>query len=175
MTGIYLLVVGATWLSFVLWLSLSASRKLIGGFWRMPIATVIAVSLLPLPILDEIIGRRQFEQLCKRYAYIELDRTSAVGRTVFFHSQPDVEADGAWLRIVLQPRRFDDAATGEPVVRYTTLVATGGRFMNVLGISEGGLPLTFRGTCRPEENLKDLFKSLGITALDRPTPKTSGS
>lgn len=168
MTGIYLLCVAAIWLAAVIWLSKIITQKLPMTTWRIPVAMLIFAALLPLPLIDEIVGGRQFERLCKDNSTIQVDRSTAVGTTVYFVPQTDVEIKGTWVRVVLQPRQFVDATTGTLVFSYSTLLAEGGRFIRMLGISEGGMPLTFNGSCRPKESPKDLLKSLDITALDRP-------
>ena len=77
--------------------------------------------------------------------------------------------------MVLKPWRFVDATTGEPAVSYNTLMVDGGWLARVLGISEGGVPLTFDGNCGPKVDLKKLLKSLEITALDRPGSTSNGN
>ncbi len=174
MTGILLLFVAGIWLAVVIWLSKIITKKLPETWWRTPVGIVVFAVLLPLPLVDEIVGGRQFEQLCKGNSTIQVDRATAVGKTVYFDPQPSIEIKGTWVRIVLQPWRYVDATTGELVFSYSTLLAEGGRFIQTLGISEGGMPLTFHGSCGPKENTKDLVKSLQITALDRPKQNIKG-
>lgn len=175
MTGIYLLFVAAIWLAFVIWLSKIITQKLPVATWRIPVAMVIVAALLPLPLIDEIVGGRQFKRLCKENSTIQVDRATAVGKTVLYVPQPSVEIKGTWVRVVLQPWSYFDATTGVLVFSYSTLEAAGGRFIQTLGISEGRRPLTFYGSCGPIENTKDLVKLLRITALDRPKPNIKGN
>lgn len=175
MTGILLLIVIAIWGAIVVWLAKMITKKLPKTWWHNLIDILVCMVLLPLPLIDEIVGARQFEQLCKDNSTIQVDRATAVGKTVYFVPQPDVEVKGTWVRIVLKTHLFIDAATGENVVSYNTLIAEGGRFIRSLGIFEGGMPLTFRGTCVPNANIKNLFKSLEITALDRPQTNIRGN
>lgn len=170
MTGIYLLFVAALWLAFVIWFSKTVTKKLPMDTWRVPVAIVVFAAVLPLPLIDEIIGGRQFEQLCKDNAEIQVNRLTAVGKTVYLAQTPDVEIKGTWVRVVLQPRRFVDATTGELVVGYNELIAAGGLFIRTLGISEGGMPLTFRGTCVPENRPGSVqtFKPFGINYIEPP-------
>lgn len=175
MTGILLLFVIMIWLAVVIRLSKIITNKLPETWWRNPVGLLVFAVLLPLPLIDEIVGGRQFEQLCKDNSVIQVDRVTAVGKTVYFAPQPASEIKGTWVRIVLQPHRFVDATSGKTVLSYNTLTAVGGRFIHALGISEGGMPLTFRGSCGPKESTKDLTKSLGITALDRPQPNIGGN
>lgn len=175
MTGIYLLFVAALWLAFVIWLSKKVTKKLPMDTWRVPVAMVVFAAMLPLPLIDEIIGGRQFEQLCKDNAQIQVNRETAVGKTVYYVPEPGIEIKNMWLRAVLQPYRYVDATTGDLVISYNILTASGGRFIQALGISEGGMPLTFQGSCVPAKNPKDLIKELSITALDRPQTDAKGN
>lgn len=168
MTGIFIFIVSGLWLFFVIWLSKTIAKKMPDNDWRILWGLLIFVTLLPLPLIDEIVGRYQFEQLCKENATIQVDRATAAGKTAYYVPEPSIEIKGTWVRVVLQPYRFVDATTGKSVFSYSTLTAEGGRFIRSLGISEGGMPLTFYGSCGPKENTKDLVKSLGITAQDRP-------
>jgi hypothetical protein len=170
MTGTYLLFVAAIWVAFVVWLSNIVTRKLPLTTWRIPIALMIFAALLPLPLIDEIVGGRQFEQLCKENSTIQVDRAKAVGRTVYLATQPDAEVQGTWVRIVAKSKRFVDVSTGEPVVTYNELTADGGRLVQSLGISEGGMPLTFKGTCVPPDRPGSVqtFKAFGINYIEPP-------
>lgn len=173
MTGILLLLVAVAWVAFVIWLSKIITRKLPMPTWRIPAAMVIFAVLLPLPLIDEIVGGRQFEQLCKVNSTILVDRVTAVGRTVYLAQTPDVEIKGTWVRVVLQPRQFVDATTGETVVSFNDLIAVGGWFIRMLGISEGGMPLTFKGTCVPANRPGSIetFKAFGINYIEPPITK----
>lgn len=134
---------------------------------------VIFAALLPLPLIDEIVGGRQFEQLCKDNSTIQVDRATAAGKTVYYAPQPSVEIKGTWVRVVLKPQWFVDATTGKTVVSYNELIAVGGRFIQTLGISEGGMPLTFRGTCVPSNRPGSIetFKPFGINYIEPPATK----
>lgn len=169
MGGLILLFVIGLWLAFVIWLSITITKKLPIAWWRIPVGILVFAVLLPLPALDEIVGGRQFEKLCKENSTIQVDRVTAVGRTVYAAAAqtPDVEIKGTWVRVTLKPRRFVDATTGEVVVSYNRLQAVGGRFLK---ISEGHVPLTFNGTCDPGDQytMEKLFKELKITLIRRP-------
>jgi len=173
MTGIFLLLVVIIWFFIVFLLSKIITIKLPEKWWRIPVRILLFLALLPLPLADEIVGGRQFEQLCKDNSTIQVDRATAVGKTVYFVPQPDVEIKGTWVRMVLKPQRFVDATTGETVVSYNELIAEGGRFIQALGISEGGMPLIFRGTCVPENRPASIetFKSFGINYIEPPIAK----
>ena len=60
MGGLILLFVIGFWLAFVIWLSKIITKKLPKKWWRIPIGILVFTVLLPLPVLDEIVGGRQF-------------------------------------------------------------------------------------------------------------------
>jgi|SRR6185369_4572617 len=170
MTGFLLLLVTGIWLAIDSWLSINITRKLTNATWRIPVAALIFAVLLPLPLIDEIVGGRQFEQLCRENSTIQVDRATAVGRTVYLAQADDLDIKGTWVRVVLQPRRFVDATTGETVISFNDLIAAGGLFIRTLGISEGSAPLIFKRWCQAADQyaLDKLFKELGISLIRRP-------
>ena len=144
-------------------------NNFIGG-WRIPVGLLVFAVLLPLPLTDEIVGGRQFEQLCRENSTIQVDREKARGRTVYYAKTTDIEIEGTWVRVVMQPHRLVDATTGEIVISFNDLIADGGQFIQTLGLSEGGMPLTFKGWCVPgdQHTLENLLKELNIHLIDRP-------
>jgi hypothetical protein len=173
MTGIFILFLMLLWIAVSIWLSAFITRKLSRSLWRVPVAMLATVLLLPLPLLDEIVGKQQFERLCKENSMIQVNRETAVGRTVYFDPQPSVEIKGTWVRVVLRPQRFVDLTTSETVLSYNELIAAGGWLIHKLGISEGGVPLIFRGTCVPPNRpgSVETFKSYGINYVEPPLTK----
>ena len=125
--------------------------------------------LVPLPLVDEIVGKRQFEKLCSENGTIHMDRSKVAGKTVYLAAVPDTQIKGAWIPVVLKPWRFVDADSGEVLVSYNTLMAVGGMWTRTLRISEGNVPLTFKGYCEPggTVDLVKLFKEAGITQIQR--------
>ncbi len=170
MSGILLLLVILIWVAIANWLAKIATKKLPMSWWRIPVRVLFFIAMIPLPIVDELVARPQFEKLCKDNSTIQVDRATAVGRTVYLAQMPDVEISGTSVRVVLQPRRFVDVTTHEVVVSYNGLIAVGGGFVQALGVSEGRVPLTFKGWCKPGDQyaLDELFKELNITLIRRP-------
>ena len=169
MTGILLIFVAVLWLVVAFYLVKLIAILLPAIWWAYLLRVVLYLALLPLPLIDEIVGKRQFEKLCSENATVQVDRAKATGRTVYLANLPDVEIKGTWVRVVSKKWRYIDATTGETVVSYNTLQAVGGRFILALGISEGGVPLTFKGFCEPEGRVDPLklFKEIGITQIKR--------
>lgn len=168
MSGIFLLFVAALWLIAAFFISKLIVRMLPETWWRWLVGAILFLALLPLPLIDEIVGAKQFAKLCKENATIQVDRTKAAGRTVFLNYTAPVELKGTWVPVWLQSWQFVDATTGETVISYNTLRAGSGK----LGPSSLG-PLTFAGECvepnRPAYN--DVFRELGIKYIQRPIKK----
>lgn len=168
MIGMFLLLVVVAWLALVVWLSKVISRRA-PVKWRATVAILIFAVLLPLPIVDEIVGGRQFKKLCNEHGSITVDRAKAIGRVVYLADVPDVELTDAWVRVVLKPWIFLDASTQQPILKFESLMADGGRFVSFLRLSQGTVPLIFHGNCQPKEteDLRKLFSELGLTQVQR--------
>ena len=138
MTGVLLIVVSVLWLVIAFFLIKLITNRLPSVWWVYLLRVTLFAGLCPLPLIDEIVGEKQFENLCRENATIQVDRSKAAGRTVYLADLPDIEIKGTWVRIVLKPWRYVDVNTGEAVMSYNILQAEGGIFIRTLGISEGG-------------------------------------
>lgn len=173
MTALYLLLVAAVWIALAALLAYAITSRIEDKALRLFLALGFAALLLPLPLIDEIVGKRQFEQLCKDNATIKIDREAAAGKFVYLDpsSRSNVQAMETWVPIVLRPVRFVEINSRETIVSYTEVLAAGGRLQKLLGLSEGGVPLLFNGTCVPASrpgSAKD-FELLGINYVEPPT------
>lgn len=171
MTGLLLIFVAVIWLVIALFLIAFIASKIPGRALSLVISIPLFIVLLPMPLMDEIIGGRQFEQLCKENSTIQVDELKAAGKKVYLAELPSIQINDKWVPISLQPWRFLDVTTSETVVSYNTLKATGGIFIRTLGISEGRVPLTFKSFCEPGgvvDPLK-LLKELKVTQIQRST------
>ncbi len=165
MSGLLFFAVVGVWLCPVYFLMDYMVRKIPKKWWKPPLIGVLSFVVFVLPITDEIVGGLQFRQLCKKHEIIQVDRETAVGKTVYYEPQPSIDIEGAWVHIALQPWAYVDSITGEPIISYNTLLAGSGLLYKTF--SSGGAPLMFRGSCGPKESPRDIFKSLQIIALDR--------
>jgi hypothetical protein len=171
MLGLYLVLIGIVWLGIVVALATWLTLRIKTGPMRVFVALALVAVLLPMPLIDEIVGRHQFEQLCREHNTIHIDRTKAVGKTVYLVQRPPVDAEGTWVRIVIRPFVYVDAETGDPVVSYNELTAVGSRFLPSL--SQGRMPLLFNGFCAPPNRpaTAEAFEAYGIKYIQPPTLK----
>lgn len=169
MTGLLLLFIATGWVALTAAAAYAATSGIKDAGFRFGAAVFLIGVFLPLPLINEIIGKRQFEQLCRENDKVQVDRAKAFGRTVYLAESTDIELKYKWLRFVIKPWHFVDATTGETVVSYNTLMADGGLFFRAVRTSEGGVPLIFKGSCEPSDavDLMKLFQELNVTQIQR--------
>ena len=169
MSGIILILVALLWVVIafvVVWLIGKLLPKI---WWVFLLRVALFFALLPLPIVDELLGAKQFEQLCKENSTIQIDRTTAAGKTVYYVDQPSIRLEGTWVPIRLKRWRFIEVKTGETILSYSTLEASAG----LLGPASLR-PLTFEGYCAPTNPPASVesFRQFGINYVERPTEKS---
>jgi hypothetical protein len=153
-----------------LWLAWTLTRWAMDLVKRRGAKLALGLTLFPLlmivPLVDELIGTRQFEALCKQYAVQYIDEANAMNKQVLFVPRgADQYAKGTILTIRIDPKVYRDAETGRVLVSHHTLEATGGWFIRFLGISETKSPLLFQRGCGPEN--EDVFKNkFNITVIN---------
>lgn len=170
MLGMYILFLAMVWLGVAIGLVLLVTKILPERWWRDPLRALLIVALLPLPIVDDILGGIQFKRLCKENSVIHVDRATAEGRTVYLADDPLRELSGTWVPITVVQWRYVDAKTGDTVLSYNVLEAASGLFHLT------SVPLTFKGYCAPGGSrgvANDLLKQLHITVIKRPATATA--
>lgn len=170
MIGIFFFFLVAVWFFFTWWLTLFLTRRMESGPKTTVVECLLFLILLVLPLIDEIVGGIQFAQLCKANSTVQFDRMKAAGKTVYLSDVEDINVKGTWVPIRLQPWRYIDAVTGEPIVTFNILHATGGWLIRTLGIFEGNAPISFNSYCAPGGSrayVYDLFRKLNIKNIDR--------
>ena len=153
MTGLFLIAVVGLWIWLVFKVSRVIGMRVAQGWWSIPIALLIFLVLLPLPVLDEIIGRFQFRALCAKNAVFRMGVEQPEGRVTRETISPSNEVvPGTAITIYGTGIKYTDIQSGEIVVQFDRYVAKGGIFIRTLGISEGNAPITMdRPSCSPEK------------------------
>jgi hypothetical protein len=107
---------------------------------------MILVLLCALPFVDEVIGRRQFESLCRVNGIESVDLSKARGKKVRVNYGERTALSGTALPIKESWVVFNDASTGEAVIRYKNYYAGGGLLMRYTWLSMGSdHPMLFGG------------------------------
>ena len=99
------------------------------------------VFILPLLLIDEIVGKFQFEELCRENSEVYI-APDAKGLTVYLAETPVEIVKGGWVDIELQPWLYIDSKSNTVVVDYKSFTARGGWFVHTF-YGEAG-PLVFK-------------------------------
>jgi hypothetical protein len=166
MSGIFLILVVMGWLVAVVALTWWVAARFKSLALQVISSLVLFPGLLALPLIDEIIGKRQFDALCERYAVQYIDEAHAMNRRVVYERRgADQYAEGTAIEIRIDPIVFRDAETNRVLVSYRTLHAKGGWLIRTLGISETNSPLLVPRGCAPKD--QDAFKTkFNITVIN---------
>ncbi|KXJ97930.1 MAG: hypothetical protein UZ17_ACD001002958 [Acidobacteria bacterium OLB17] len=173
MIGLLVLGLMIVWLAIVVVSATWLSRRFGSKTTRVLVWATAFGILLPLPLIDEIVGGYQFRKLCRQHAVVIVDESRARGRTVYLRQIPHPLVPGvvttpsrqvpAWIPIRESIVDWIDVQTHEVLVSYRAYEARGGWLVRALGISETDGPLTFDPhSCRV--NSVELFKRLGISS-----------
>jgi hypothetical protein len=162
MSGLFLIAVVGLWI----WLAFKLSRfigiRIAGGRWVVPLSALLFLVLLPMPVIDEIIGGFQFRALCKRYAVQTIDEQNVRGaRVVSVGGRDGWDAPDTVIPVRIQPWIYQDATTQKVLISYHTLHAEGGVLIRTLGISETRSPLLFSRSCAPP-NERAFIKAFNV-------------
>jgi hypothetical protein len=153
MSGLIFLAIVGLWVWLAFKLSRFISGRLVQGRWAKPLTALLFLVLLPLPIIDEIIGGFQFRALCDRDAKLvfNVDPASLKGKTVRSVADPlNRSVEGSFVRIHQSNYRYYDADDGRELLRYTEFYAKGGLLTRALSGQSDITPLTFGfSTCTP--------------------------
>jgi hypothetical protein len=165
-TGLLLLIAAAGWVIFVVRTAKKAGTLLRNRVGNGAVSLAVFLLLLPLPLIDEIIGGRQFSELCKKNV-VHVNSRTARGRTVYLEHASQSPVKGKAVRTWVIPQRFVDSSTGELVLSYDILRAEGGALLP--SFDAGNEPLTFKGECHPAGTFeKSFLPNLGIARIKNP-------
>jgi hypothetical protein len=168
MIGLLFLGEVVLWLVVLKWGVTKIGSHLPARPWRPIVMLGIFLLMLPLPLLDEIIGGWQFKRLCEANV-VHVNKDTARGKTVYVPDFPRRTLTGTWIPVYALSRHFLDVTTGETVISYEQFFAEGGRLFP--GFDSGHDPLTFKSECVPDEVKQphEFLKNLNITWVSKPT------
>ena len=122
---------------------------------------LVTIVLIPLMLgsmfIDEVIGMRQFEQLCKERAVVWVSPEAGQVKRAKKVELPESLISGYWIQIESWQIRYLDADTNKPFFSYETLITKGGRIASIALM--GGVH-----ACKPK-NLIETYKQLDIDKL----------
>ena len=168
MSGILLIAVAITWLCVALVLASWAARRLRSPIVKMLGGIVILLAVLVAPLIDELIGKRQFDALCRERAVLKIDAQRAKGASVHVVIQPsNALLPGTAIPIRHSHLSYRTVVGHSEVASYDTYTASGGWFIRMLGISNANSPLTIGAPFCGPPNEGKLDKEYGFTLVSR--------
>lgn len=137
MIALMFLGAGLTWLAFSWFLARKVPRWLaIKTVIAQGATSVVVMALLLFgPFVDEIVGMRQFERLCRERATVwTADSANSVIRAIKGDTKY-VDLVGYWIPIKSQQIEYFNADTGERFLAYEILHTRGGRVARMVLLS----------------------------------------
>lgn len=165
MIGLLFLGTVAVWLSACVWLAQKFGNVIAKPPWRIAVSLIALLFLFSLPFVDEVIGKRQFETLCRTNGIESADVSKARGKKVKAEFEERMLLEGTILPIREATVLLRDADSGEVLIRHKNYYADGGWLMRYTWLSMGSNhPMLFGGFCdrRIEQ---EIFKTNSITFL----------
>ena len=164
MTGILLLFLIVAWLWFVWWLSGWILKRFTSSNGKQWLRYVLIALLIPLLVMDEIIGGIQFKNICKLNAVIEVDDKKIVGKILDLKGPSNINVSGieqkninAAIPILESTSTWVDAVTNKKVFTYKQYLAKGGWLVRTFYLTESKVPIIFSNyQCQPR-NKEQIF------------------
>lgn len=164
MTGLFFLSIVALWLIACPWLAIRLGNLIPSRRWRFPAKLVILLALLSAPFVDEVVGMRQFEDLCKANGIENADVSKARGKKVKVEYGEHKPVRGTMLPIDVSDVQFRDADSGIVLIRHRNYYASAGWLMRYTWLSMGSnQPIFFDGNCIDFDARKKVFSINEIT------------
>lgn len=163
MTGLLVLALFGVWIWAVFKFGRWVGGQVQGGRWRWPIAALVFASLLPLPVIDELIARPQIDALCREGAVFMINEQKIKGRRVKSFAEPLNKAvPGIAIPVTYTKSVYRDESNGEELASRGYYVVKGGALVRTLGFSESTSPMFVRSSCAPAENVYEEAKRLNF-------------
>lgn len=147
MAGLILLVALIAFLALIIWLSGLLTLWLpLSSNWKALLRVVIVVGVFPLMLIDEIIGKHQFEALCQSNGIESMDVSKIKGKSIRRESGVRYYLSGQIIPIKSSNEVLRDAQSSEILLKYNDYFAAGGWVMRhtPLGLGSSS-PMLFDG------------------------------
>ena len=162
MIGIIFLAIIGLWIwadvRITRWLLRRVSSRILHHF----LAIIVFVTLLVLPVADEIIGGFQLRALCEKVAASKMDGQKIAGKTVRSVIEPsNKDLEGTAIRIYYSHVSYRDIDTNEELANYSDYVSKGGWLIRTLSTDNNITPLTIHpSSCSNAGLIKAKFKRI---------------
>ena len=134
---IFLFLLLLLWGSVSLAMSLWFSGLIPNPRWRKAFMMVMALIFFASPFVDEVIGKYQFEALCKANGIESADVSKARGKRVKAIYSERRLIERSIVPINVSDHVFQDVDSGEVLIQSKDYYAMGGWFMRYTPVREG--------------------------------------
>ncbi len=114
---------------------------------RWEIKALALVALLPLPLIDELLAKPQFDALCREQTAMQMQGGLTPGQRVHLTVLPPEPVSGLTLPVSQRKHVILNDDTRQTVLSYSSFEAHAGKLARLLGVTQA--PLTFDGRCAP--------------------------
>jgi hypothetical protein len=160
------------WVVLCAWTAHKVGALFTDSTLRVELKAVVFVALLPLPVIDELIAKPQFDQLCAQRAVLAVHAADLRGHRVYLTEIPPEPVTGLLVPVQSTKRVYADERTRQPLVTSSMLRAQGGKLARALGI--GDTPITFDGHCGPA-NWPEVISALDLQGARPADGSATGS
>jgi len=166
MSGLLLIGVVLLWFVVAIAIAQMLTAKLRDS-WFKSLATLLAVAvLIPLPVVDEIIGGIQFRALCNREAVITYSKEKAYGRTVHLKKVDRFDLPKMVLPVHKEIWKYAEHISNEDLISYVNFYSDGGWLSRAINFNNVHRPYTFLGVCSGDKD-DSVFQKLNIKKVDK--------
>ncbi len=162
MSTMALAAVLLAWVVLCAWTAHKVGALFTDSTLRIELKALVFVALLPLPVIDELIAKPQFDQLCAQRAVPAVHAAELRGPPVYLTEIPPEPVPGLLVPVLVSKRVYADDRTRQPLVTFSQLSAQGGKLARALGI--GGTPITFDGRCGPD-NWREVIGAMDLRGI----------
>jgi hypothetical protein len=135
--GLLFLATVAVWLWLCIWLSRKLASLVPNPSWRSPVKWGVLILLLASPFVDEVIGKYQFEALCRANGIESADVSRARGKRVKLELGARTLLGGTIMPIKVEDWLYRDADNGNVLIQHKDYYAIGGWLMRYTPLSMG--------------------------------------
>ncbi len=137
-----------------------------GHALRLELKALALVVLLPMPVIDELLAKPQFDALCRERLAVSVQAGVSQGQRVHHRVLPAEPLPGLLVPVSQHKHLYIDDDTHQTVLSYSSFEAHAGKLARLAGLSQA--PLTFEGRCAPVSPYAVLAQA-GVRA-QRPGP-----
>lgn len=168
MSGLIFLAALAFCIWGCVWLAKNLGNLVPNPALRTTTQVVIFIALLASPFVDELIGKNQFEALCKANGIEGADVSKAQGKRVKGeYIREGKFVVGTIMPIMVSDLLFKDIDSGERLILIKNYDAHGGWLMRYTPLSMGSHhPMLFGGNGCGFEKIHEIFKINQITLIN---------